>query len=223
LKPLRSGLNRRFQADFTAFIGHRLCIIAAAGQGTKDCPLVFGHKRTKIQVIAMIKQNSVSLRNWLLALVFASLAACSTEEPVEDVAVDTTYNTELNMQELMALVLEPASDILWDSGGWVVDASGYEELYPTTDDGWAYVRAQAAIVVETGNMLALPGRAADNDAWMIYSEGLSTAGLLAMEAAATQNKEDFFQAGAQLYSVCTACHQAYNPEINNRFVDPSAD
>ena len=58
---------------------------------------------------------------------------------------------------------------------------------------------------------------------MIYSEGLSEAGMLAMEAARTQNEEDFFQAGAQLYSVCTACHQAYNPDINNRFVDGEAD
>jgi cytochrome c2 len=77
--------------------------------------------------------------------------------------------------------------------------------------------------VEAGNMLALPGRSEDNDAWQIYSEGLSSAGILAMEAAAAQNKEDFFQAGAQLYSVCTACHQAYNPDINSRFVDEEAD
>ncbi|MDA1370590.1 MAG: hypothetical protein O2971_07495 [Proteobacteria bacterium] len=145
-------------------------------------------------------------------------AACSApEEVTETASIDGAYNTALDMKQIMALVLEPASDILWDSGGWVVDASGYEELYPTTDDGWAYVRAQAAIVVESGNMLALPGRAMDNDAWMIYSQGLSEAGMLAMESAAAQNKEDFFQAGAQLYSVCTACHQAYNPDILNRF------
>lgn len=158
------------------------------------------------------------------ALALLGLAACSAPEEGESTAAaDSAYNTHLNMQEIMALVLEPASDILWDSGGWVVDASGYEELYPTTDDGWEFVRAQAAIVVESGNMLALPGRAVDDDAWMIYSQGLSDAGMLAMEAAATQNKEDFFQAGAQLYSVCTACHQAYNPDILNRFDNNEAD
>ena len=172
----------------------------------------------------MTNQNSKFLCAGLTSLLVAGLAACSPESGTEEeVATNATYNTSLNVQELMALVLEPASDILWDSGGWVVDASGYEELYPTTDDGWEYVRAQAAIVVESGNMLALPGRAEDNDAWMIYSEGLSEAGMLAMEAARTQNEEDFFQAGAQLYSVCTACHQAYNPDINNRFVDGEAD
>ena len=164
------------------------------------------------------------IQSSLLVAALSLLGACSgpDESTAEVGSTDSIFNTSLNVQEIMALMLEPASDILWDSGGWVMDASGYEELYPTTDDGWAYVRAQAAVVVESGNSLALPGRAVDNDAWMIYSEGLSEAGILAMEAAAAQDKEAFFQAGAQLYSVCTACHQAYNPEINNRF-DNNAD
>ncbi len=156
-----------------------------------------------------------------IALIGGLLSACSAPEETatNDAAGDSAFNTELTVKDVMALVLEPASDILWDSGGWVLDASGYEELYPTTDEGWDYVRAQAAVVVESGNMLALPGRAEDGDAWMIYAEGLSSAGILAMQAAATHNEEDFFQAGAQLYSVCTACHQAYNPDILNNFDD----
>lgn len=160
-----------------------------------------------------------SLKPLVLLVLSGFLAACSAPEETEaTVSADAAaYNTTLSMAEIMTLVLEPASDILWDSGGWVLDASGYEELYPTTDEGWAFVRAQAAVVVESGNMLALPGRAEDNDAWMIYAEGLSDAGILAMEAAAAQNEDDFFQAGAQLYSVCTACHQAYNPDILDRF------
>ncbi len=157
----------------------------------------------------------------LAAVISGLLGACSAPEETNSSgsSAATAYNTTLTVQEIMALVLEPASDILWDSGGWVLDASGYEELYPTTDEGWDYVRAQAAVVVESGNMLALPGRAEDDEAWMIYAEGLSAAAVLAMEAAVAQNKEDFFQAGAQLYSVCTACHQAYNPETNNRFTE----
>ncbi len=167
----------------------------------------------------MNKPNS-SLRAACLALLALTLFACSGEAPESDSADEASiYDTSLNMQELMALVLEPASDILWDSGGWVLDSAGYEELYPTTDDGWAYVRAQAAVIVETGNSLALPGRREDNDAWLIYSQGLSEAGRRAMAAAEAQDEEEFFQAGAQLYSVCTACHQAYNPEILYRFDD----
>lgn len=167
-----------------------------------------------------IDMTAAKPTRWLgLPALALLLAACSGDNTSADDAStgESIYNTSLNMQELMAMVLEPASDVLWDSGGWVLDASGYEELYPTTDDGWAYVKAQAAIIVETGNSLALPGRREDNDAWVIYSQGLSEAGLRAMAAAETQDKEEFFQAGAQLYSVCTACHQAYNPDILNRF------
>ncbi|MFT4862452.1 MAG: cytochrome c556 [Pseudohongiellaceae bacterium] len=156
----------------------------------------------------------------VIALVLGSVFSCSA--PPEDnspVAMTEQFNTTLDMKQLMSLVLEPAADTLWDSGGWVLDSAGYEELYPTTEEGWAFVRAQAAVIVETGNMLALPGRAEDNDAWMIYSQGLSEAGINAMTAAAAQNEEDFFQAGAQLYSVCTACHQAYNPDIVSKFAE----
>ena len=172
-----------------------------------------------------MKLNRISFRrDAFLLVIFFGLSACSNDQSEPPaLANDVTYNTQLNVQQIMGLVLEPASDVLWDSAGWVMDAAGYEDLYPTTDEGWEFVRAQAAIVVESGNMLALPGRAEDDDAWMIYSEGLSDAGILAMEAAAEQNEEDFFQAGAQLYSVCTACHQAYNPDINSRFVDGTAD
>jgi len=168
-------------------------------------------------------KKHLALKLGVGSLLLAAMSACSAPEETSVETVSADYNTSLSVTEIMNLVLEPASDILWDSGGWVMDAAGYEELYPTTDDGWAYVRAQAAVVVESGNMLALPGRAEDNDAWMIYSNGLSEAGILAMEAAAVQDKEAFFQAGAQLYSVCTACHQAYNPDILNRFDDEQAD
>ena len=168
----------------------------------------------------MNRQNSLFYKSGFLLLVLTALVTCSAPDETNSGgnSSDVSYNLSLDVPELMALVLEPASDILWDSAGWVLDASGYEELYPTTDEGWAYVRAQAAVVLEAGNMLALPGRAVDTDAWITYSNGLSSAGLAAMEAAASQNHEDFFQAGAQIYSVCTACHQAYNPDINSRFV-----
>lgn len=165
--------------------------------------------------------NCSAFTRWTCLIGGLLLASCSAPEetsPTADAAA-ANYNTALSVKEVMTYVLEPASDILWDSGGWVLDASGYEELYPTTDDGWNYVRAQAAVVVESGNILAVPGRAMDNDAWMIYAKGLSDAGLLAMRAAEAQNEEDFFQAGAQIYSVCTACHQAYNPDILSRFVE----
>lgn len=148
------------------------------------------------------------------------LLACSPAEQQDTASEDSgSYNTSLPMAELMTMVLEPAADSLWKNAGWVESTAGYEELYPTTDEGWDFMVAQAAVVAESGNLLALPGRAVDNDAWLVYSEGMIDAGIMAMDAARRRHEEDFFQAGAQLYSVCRACHQTYNPDIVSRFID----
>jgi hypothetical protein len=154
----------------------------------------------------------------LFALLVLALGACS-EAPAPAASspapATTAYNLSLGMRDFMNLVLEPTADVLWDSAGWVNDIeTGYQELYPTTDADWDMVRQRAAQIVEAGNSLALPGRAVDNDAWLTYANALSAAGAMAMEAAAVRNQEDFFQAGAQMYSVCSACHQTYNPEIS---------
>lgn len=159
-----------------------------------------------------------------LALVF-SLAACSDQgatdsaDPSPEAMQDQTgYNLTLSMTEFMAHVLEPAADTLWRSAGWVLDEKeGYYELYPTDDEGWQQAENQAAMIVETGNAMMVPGRAYDNGSWITYSQAMSTVGLSLMKAAEEKNKEDLFQGGAQLYSVCTACHQAYNPDILTRF------
>ena len=163
--------------------------------------------------------QKIFLRSLVAVMGFGLLAACSdsADDGAAPVAVGASYDTTLTMQELMLHVLEPAADGLWSTAGWVEDREGYRELYPTTEEGWEHVVASAAMVAESGNLLLLPERALDDDAWMVYAEGLTQAGFRAMAAAVTRNKEDLFQAGADIDSVCSACHQAYNPEINNRF------
>lgn len=149
------------------------------------------------------------------------MAACSEQPPATETQSNTApspYNTSLDMQALMALVVEPVADTLWSTAGWVLSDAGYEELYPTTAEGWDFAHKQSAMIIEIGNMLALPDRVEGRDNWLTYSQALSTVGEMAMKATAEQNKEDYFQAGAQLYSVCTACHQAYNADIVSRFV-----
>jgi len=171
----------------------------------------------------MDKAPGMTAPRFLLATITMTLLiACSEPEQAvsstEPASTGPTYNTSLNMLDFMNLVLEPVADGLWDSAGWINDIeTGYRELYPTNDEEWEVARQHAAQIIEAGNALALPGRAADTDAWLTYANALSSAGVLAMNAAASQNQEDYFQAGAQLYSVCTACHQSYNPDIS-RFV-----
>ncbi|MFM1897422.1 MAG: hypothetical protein RLZZ385_2496 [Pseudomonadota bacterium] len=164
--------------------------------------------------------NRLQSRLALVSLVMV-LTACSpaSDSPTATVTPDTaSFNTTLTMAELMAHVVDPAADGLWLHAGWISDAEGYRELYPQTDEEWMAAENAGATLIEVGNILALPGRAVDNDAWLVYAEGISAAGLEAMQAAEAKDKERFFQAGAELYNVCRACHQAYNPDILSRFV-----
>lgn len=161
--------------------------------------------------------TKVLVRSALILFTSGLLLRCS--EPsvpsTSTSAADAQFDLRLNMKDFMNEVLEPVSDVLWDYAGWVDDINtGYEELYPKNDEEWLLVKQKAAQLIEAGNALALPGRAVDNDAWITYSNALSTAAALAYDSAQAQNREDFFQAGAQIYSVCTACHQGYNTEIS---------
>ncbi len=123
------------------------------------------------------------------------------------------YHTDLEMHDLMALVLDPAADIIWGSAGAVITAEGERDLAPTTVAGWDRVRQGAASVIESANLLLLPTRAVDNADWREFSLGLVTMGNKAMAAAEAQDADALFQAGADLYQVCVACHQQYDRDI----------
>ncbi|NJN50876.1 MAG: hypothetical protein HC809_02920 [Gammaproteobacteria bacterium] len=113
------------------------------------------------------------------------------------------------MKDTMNWVLDPAADVIWASAGSVITIDGETDLAPTTDEGWNAVRHSAAIVAETGYLLAQPGRAVDTNEWVEIANGLTRAGMLALEAAQAHDKEALFDAGARIYSVCVACHQQY--------------
>ncbi len=161
----------------------------------------------------MLRKYRSTIARGLLAPVVLLIASCGESAPVSAPVESVAYDTSLNLQDFMNLVLDPVADTLWDSAGWEDSVDGgYQEFYPVSDEEWENVRRAAAQIIEIGNALAIPGRAVDNEAWLTYANGLSQAGSLAMQAATARNNEDFFLAGAQLYNVCTACHQAYITE-----------
>lgn len=139
-----------------------------------------------------------------LLILLSSLAGCSQPEQTEAAAFAPTGT----VLEFMNWHLEPAADVLWDSAGYIVTEDGEVDLQPTTQEGWDKVRNAATVVAESGNLLMIPGYAVDSD-WMEYSRGLIAAGIKAREAAQAEDADALFQAGAQLYSVCLACHNRY--------------
>jgi hypothetical protein len=155
----------------------------------------------------MRMENYAKLVRRTTITLFLFLVGCtqSTEQTPPTVA----FQPSTSLQNLMLWGLEPAADLLWDSAGFIVTEDGEQDLQPTTQEGWDHVRNNATVVAESGNLLMIPGYAADDGDWMEYAAGLQAAGVRAREAAIAKDADALFDAGAKLYNVCLACHNRY--------------
>ena len=159
----------------------------------------------------MTPKLSKQYRLLTLVTLFTSilmLGCAQDQEPTQE--RHASFEPVLEMHDLMASVLDPATDVIWGAAGSVITEEGEQDLSPVDEAGWQEVFNAAAIVTETGNLLMLPGRAEDDGDWMEYSQALIATGKEAMEAAKAKDAQAVFDVGGKLYLVCVACHQTYD-------------
>jgi hypothetical protein len=150
--------------------------------------------------------ESLALRASIAALVLALVASCSDQVPPPR---PTALPPTLALKDLMDWVIDPAADVIWGAAGTIVTEGGEQSLAPTTEEGWAHVRNAAAIVVESGNLLMMPGRARDDGEWRQHAARLIDVGKRTLAAAQAKDTDGVFDTGGELYVVCTECHQKY--------------
>ena len=139
----------------------------------------------------------------LLALAVL-LSGCAPEPvPFENVA---------DVKQLMTSVLEPAAEVYWDSVGTIMDLEGTVEIAPRTEEEWQAVRNAAMVVAESGNLLMMPGRVQGGVEWMDFSRALIARGRQALAAAEAKDTAAVFDAGGEVYLVCSNCHAVYAPD-----------
>lgn len=109
----------------------------------------------------------------------------------------------------MVSVVDPAADAVWDSVGAIASEQGVEEWQPRSDEEWAAVRNGAVVLMESGNLLMMEGRARDDGLWMQLSRGLIDAGAAALRAAEARDPSAVFAVGETVYLACDRCHGAY--------------
>ena len=131
------------------------------------------------------------------------LVACEPKQ------AETAFIVSFDNYDLMHYVFDPAADVIWSSAGAIITEAGEQDLAPTTQEGWDAVTASAATLMESANLLLLPGRVQEG-AWNEYAQGLVTMGRKAYDASLAKDADALFAAGADLYQVCLACHQAYD-------------
>jgi hypothetical protein len=147
----------------------------------------------------------MNILRWSIAAAL-TLSACGggNEPPPFKPIADTAL--------LMEAVIDPMADVIWGSVGTIVTAAGEEHIRPKTEEEWMAVRNAAVAVTEAGNLLMMVPRAKDAE-WMRISQAMIDTGAAAIKAAEAKDPDGVFDAGADIYAVCTNCHAKYDPTI----------
>ena len=134
------------------------------------------------------------------AVLFAGCAPEPTGPPLRPTAT---------VQELMAHMIDPAADLVWDAVGTVLTEDSVDHWEPRTEEDWAVVRNGAVTLIESGNLLMIGDRARDQDTWMRMTQGMIDSGQRMLEAVDARDSEAVFALGEDLYNACDSCHNLY--------------
>jgi hypothetical protein len=109
----------------------------------------------------------------------------------------------------MDSTVHPSAEVIFESVGTIISASGTEEIAPKNDGEWANVRRGAVTLAEAGNLLMIGERPKDHDRWFKNARALTDAAVSAVKAVDARNAEALFAAGGQVYEACQQCHDQY--------------
>lgn len=147
-----------------------------------------------------------ALRCGLTVVAVAMLNSCAGPAP-------PPLRLHADLKQLMASVVDPAADVVWESVGTIYTADGTEEIRPRTDEEWARVSQAAWVLTESANSLMIGNRPKDTGDWIRFAQEFSDISLKAARAAEARDAETLFTAGSDVYLACTACHNQYNVDL----------
>jgi hypothetical protein len=114
------------------------------------------------------------------------------------------------VKQVMDGMVSPAAMFIWDSVATTVSASGTEEKRPETDGDWAQVATNAALLVESANLLVDPERALDGGDWPAMAKAMAEAASKALDAAQKKSPDAILEVGDELNQTCDRCHERYS-------------
>lgn len=142
-----------------------------------------------------------------IGFVIAGAREARSAAPAAEAAPITT--PVASVKQLMAAITGPAANTVYNSVGTIVTASGTKETAPQNDEEWTALAATAAALVESGNMMLMPGRAIDNGDWVTMTQAMIDKGKLVIKAAEDKSTEGILQSGSDLNTTCDNCHGRY--------------
>jgi hypothetical protein len=111
----------------------------------------------------------------------------------------------------MVRVVDHAAHQLWN-----VEKEG---MAPKTDADWENIVEHATQIAAAGALIRLEGTGPNDRTfvqqpdWQKFGAAVSTAGLAALSAAETKNREALLAADGQLVDACEGCHKRFKPSL----------
>lgn len=177
-----------------------------------------------------------------LFAVLAVAAGCHAAPPAPAPAPApeaSPYRPTATIREIMQSVVAPSAQGLWDSVGTISNAKGTFNLEPKTDEDWAAVRRHAMALVESTNLLVIPGRHIDHPgaqttkaedadpgtelgpnqieqlvqagwpSWVAMAHLLHDSAMTSLDAIDKKDAAALERTGSDLDGVCESCHTVF--------------
>ena len=165
-------------------------------------------KHELMRIIQWLFVVSVALFVSGIGFVIAA-ARTSRETPPAAEAAAPEQVPVASVAQIMSAITQPSAVAVYGAVGTIINADGIKEIEPQTDEEWAAVAAQAAALVESGNLLLIGDRVVDNGDWVTMARAMIEKGQLAVKAAQAHDKEGILDAGAYINETCDNCHAKY--------------
>lgn len=160
-------------------------------------------------------------------------AACGGGAPSESAAPAQSaapapaaynYRPHANLAEVMRAIPFPGSNTIFDAQQVDPGAPVKEGARETTTEkfaslygGWQKVELAAVSLMETANLIMIPGRLCENGRPVPLDRadyqkgvaGLMAAGEAALKAAKAKNQDQVVEAAGTVAEACSACHEIY--------------
>lgn len=111
--------------------------------------------------------------------------------------------------QIMNGITAPAATVVFASVGTVISFDGVLETVPRTDAEWQAVGDSAAALIESGNLLMMGSRAADDGDWVTISQAMIEAAKVALKAIEAKDAQALLLSGEAINESCDNCHQRY--------------
>jgi hypothetical protein len=177
--------------------------------------------------------------SWTVAIgvIALALASCQKSQPPAPAQPAPDYHVVGTIKDVMEGIVDPSSDVIFDSVATNVTEKGIEEKRPQNDEEWATVQHNALMLAEAANLLKIPGRQVARPGEKTKSEGpdapeltaeeiytkingdrnkfyqhaneLQKTAIEALQAAQKHDVQGLFEVGDDIDMACEGCHLEY--------------